>query len=69
MTLDEYRRQIGWSLSEMARNAGIDFNTLKRAMDGESVSPQTARKLAAAISKALGETVRIADIEGLNANL
>ena len=66
MTLEEYRLACGWSLSEMARRANIDYNTLKRAVDGESVSMRTARALAQVISGELGQTVRIQDIEGLN---
>lgn len=67
MTLEEYRLACGWSLAEMARRANIDYNTLKRARDGESVSMRTAKALAQAISRELGQTVRIQDIENLNA--
>ncbi len=66
MTLQEYRLACGWSLSEMARRANIDYNTLKKAVDGENVSMRSARAIAQAISKELGQTVRIQDIEGLN---
>jgi transcriptional regulator with XRE-family HTH domain len=69
MTLEEYRIKCGWSLSEMARKSNIDFNTLKRAFNGEPISVQTARKLATAISKETGQTVTWDGIEGLNINL
>jgi transcriptional regulator with XRE-family HTH domain len=69
MTLDEYRIQCGWSQTEMARNCGIDFNTLKRALNGENISTQTARKIAGAISQALGRTIHFTEIKGLNVNL
>jgi len=69
MTLDQYRQQFGWSIGEMARKANIDYSTLKRALEGESVSARTARSLAQLISEQVGKDVRIHDIEGLQANI
>ena len=69
MNLEEYRIECGWSKNEMARQAGIDSNTLGRASNGVSISIATADKLARAISKRLGRTIRFRDIEGLNVNL
>jgi DNA-binding XRE family transcriptional regulator len=69
MNLEEYRIECTWSKNEMARQAGIDTNTLGRAINGDSISITTAGKLAAAISKKLGRTVRFRDIEGLNVNV
>jgi len=69
MTLDEYRRELGWSISELARQAGIDFNTANRALSGESISGRTAVSLANAISKGMSRKVRYQDIKELNVNL
>ncbi len=66
MTLEDYRIQCGWSKNEMARRASMDFNTLQKALTGETVSFNTANKLVRAISQELGRTIRITDIEGLN---
>jgi transcriptional regulator with XRE-family HTH domain len=66
MTLEDYRILCGWSKNEMARQASMDFNTLNRAMNGERVSIGTADKLAIAISRKLGRSIRPSDIEGLN---
>jgi len=66
MTLDDYRLECGWSKNEMCRQARIDFVTLQRALGGETVSSRSAEKLAHAISKQLGRTIRPTDIEGLN---
>lgn len=68
-TLEDYRIECGWSLRRMAREADIDFNTLKRAISGENVSGDTARKLAAAISKELRQDIRYTQIAGLHVNL
>lgn len=69
MTLDEYRKELGWSISELARQAGIDFNTANRALTGGSISGRTAVALANAISNGLGRKVRYQDIKELNVNL
>jgi DNA-binding XRE family transcriptional regulator len=66
MTLEDYRVECGWSKTEMARQANMDFNTFNKAMNGESIANRTADKLAIAIGKRLGRTIRISDIEGLN---
>jgi transcriptional regulator with XRE-family HTH domain len=66
MTLEDYRTECGWSKTEMARQANMDFNTFNKAMNGESIANRTAEKLAIAISKRLGRSIRPSDIEGLN---
>ena len=66
MTLEDYRIECDWSKNEMARQAGIDFTTLQRAITGESISSRSAEKLVRAISKRLGRSVAWQTIEGLN---
>lgn len=68
MTLEDYRKACGWSKNELAHRADMDSNTVTKAMRGGPVSMKTASKLAKAISAELGQTVRIQDIEGLNAS-
>ena len=41
----------GWSLSELARRAGISRPTLATALRGQSVRPRTAWKLARALEQ------------------
>lgn len=69
MTLEEYRIACGWSKNEMARQADVNSNTVHKALRGESISAKTVNKLAKAISKELGQTVHVKDIEGLEVNL
>jgi len=66
MTLEDYTRSLGWSISELARQAGMDFNTAKKALDGDSISARTANKIATALTKAMGQRVLVSDIQGLN---
>jgi transcriptional regulator with XRE-family HTH domain len=66
MTLRDYRGYLGWSAAELARRAGLDAQTVRRAEKGEPTFFHTAGAIATALSKGLGRTVRIEDIEGLN---
>lgn len=66
MTLDDYRIECDWSRKEMARQAGMDYITLNKAITGESISHRTAEKLARAINKKLGSSIQWQQIEGLN---
>jgi DNA-binding XRE family transcriptional regulator len=69
MTLEDYRIECTWSKNEMARQAGMDLNTLNRALSGKNVSINTAGKLASAISKKLGRNITFQQIDGLNVKL
>jgi transcriptional regulator with XRE-family HTH domain len=66
MTLEDFRLECQWSKNELARQSGLDFGTTNKAINGKSISLNTANKLAHAISRKLGRTIRIQDIEGLN---
>jgi len=66
MTLEDLRLESGLSKHELARQSGIDFNTLQRAITGEVISLNTANKVARALSRILSRNIRYQDIEGLN---
>jgi hypothetical protein len=66
MTLEDYRFECGWSKMEMCRQARVDFKVLQKAVAGEAITDNTANKLARAISKTLGRSIRWQEIEGLN---
>lgn len=69
MTIEDYRIQFGWSKSKLANEAGIDMNTLKRAIDGDPIYRATAGKIANAISAELQRhgqpPIRYTDLAGL----
>jgi len=69
MTIEDYRRRLGWSQREMARRTRLDYNTVRKAESGEPVSGRTALAIAEAFAQALGERVLVEDIEGLNVSL
>jgi hypothetical protein len=69
LTIDDYRVQFGWSKRHMAREAGIDTNTLKSAIDGNPVYRATVGKIAHAINQELqrrGENaIKYTELEGV----
>ncbi|MBA2681341.1 MAG: helix-turn-helix transcriptional regulator [Ktedonobacteraceae bacterium] len=65
-TLRTYRIDLGWSLRKLAQEAGISHQVAKRAEDGGLIQASTAKALADALSRALGQEIRPSDIEGLN---
>lgn len=64
MTLEEYRREMGLSQSELARMAGLTPITVSRAEAGETIAGSSARAICKALSKELGREVKIRDVEG-----
>ena len=64
-TVLEWLDYLGWSRRDLARQAGIDPHTVGRAADGDTISPQSAQRIARAISEASGSTVRVGDIRGM----
>ena len=69
MTIEDYRVQFGWSKRRMAKEAGIDTNTLKSAIDGNPVYRATVGKIAHAINQELERrsqpTIKYTDLEGV----
>lgn len=65
MTLQEYLRYLGWNISTLARQAGINDRTASKAVNGQSISPRAAQAIASALSDALGRTVYVGDIHDL----
>lgn len=69
MTVEDYRIEFGWSKTKLCKEAGIDMNTLQRAIDGQPIFRATAGKIAGAFNQELkrrGEaTIRYTDLEGL----
>lgn len=65
-TLDDYRNQIPWTRTDLARHSGLDYGTVLKAEGGQVIMLRTAVVLAETLSKALGRDVAVLDIEGLN---
>ena len=66
MTVEEYRISLGWSATELARRTGLSARTIARVENGEPVYAHTLGAIARAFSEALGRTITIKDLEGVN---
>ncbi len=66
MNLPDFRDSIPWSRAELARQANLDYQTVTKAENGEVISAKSARAIVNALSHALGRTVTLREIEGLN---
>lgn len=65
MTLEELRNELLWSRADLARHAGLNYETVMRAEAGEWVTTRTAAALVKALSEALGRVVHASEINGL----
>lgn len=65
MTIEEWRIRLRWSREKMAEKAGIDANTLRRAIQGEPIFKITGEKIAKAISDESGQQITYKDLEGV----
>lgn len=65
-TIRDYRIELGWSASELARKAKINRETVARAEQGEAIRPVKAKAIATALSRGLRIRIRPGEIEGLN---
>ncbi len=69
MNLTQLRESVPMNIPELARAAKVDDMTIRNAENGQRVSARTARAIAEALSNALGRTIRVQDIEGLQVRL
>ncbi len=65
MTLTELRESVPMTISELARAANVDDQTIRNAEKGQRISVQTARGIAQALSRELGRTIQVRDIDEL----
>jgi hypothetical protein len=64
-TLQEFLSQLGWSVTDLARWADINYRTAKKAVDGDVITYKSARAIAKALSEATGKNIGPGDIRGL----
>ncbi|MBX6361605.1 MAG: helix-turn-helix transcriptional regulator [Acidobacterium ailaaui] len=64
-TIEELRRGLGWTHAELARQAKLSTNTVRKAENKEAVAPGTAQAIAEAFSKAYGRPILVKDIKDL----
>lgn len=62
-TVKEYCEYLGWSVSELARQAGVTWEPANNAYRGAGVSDRVKRNIVEAFSRAFGEKILVGDIE------
>ena len=65
-TLTEYRIQLGWSKAALAKQAGVSYQVILRAENGEPITAVSATWIAQALSRGLEKVIMARHIEGLN---
>lgn len=63
VTIEEHRKQLRWSRTKLAREAGIDYQAVLRAERGLPIQYKTLAAIAAALSRGKGKEVRPDEIE------
>lgn len=57
MSVAEMCSSLGWTPTELSRQAGINVRTANRAYEGEEPSPRTKRDICKAFSAGFGRQV------------
>lgn len=65
MTLQQYCDYLGWSGLELARQAGINPRTARKALANGPIRHGAAGKIAKALSASMKQEIKPGDIEGL----
>lgn len=66
LTLKQYRANAGWSVTRMAKEAGLSRDAVEKAEKGTPIRAETAYRIAQALSRKLNEKVLVSDIEGIS---
>jgi transcriptional regulator with XRE-family HTH domain len=65
LTLKEYRVQLGWNVSRLAKEAKVSRQAVNNAERGGAIQAETAKALADALSRGYEQTISVLDIKGL----
>ena len=65
MTIRQYRLKLRWSISELARQSGLAYQTVSRVESGEPAYDYTVAAIADALSRALGQDITVDDLDGV----
>jgi len=62
LTVIEYCQKLGWTITDLSRQADINPRTAKNAYEGEQVAARPQKQIAAAFSRALNAQINVGDI-------
>lgn len=55
--------QLGWTISDLSREARLAWPTAKNAYEGREPAPRTKKDICSALSDAIGEDIKPGDIQ------
>jgi transcriptional regulator with XRE-family HTH domain len=64
-TLTAYCEQWSWSRAAIAREAGVSYQVILKAENGEPITAISATRIAQALSRGLDKVIMVRHIEGL----
>jgi len=62
LSVEEMCSAIGWNPTDLAREARINYQTAKRAYDGQQPAQRTKRDICSAFSRGFNREVAITEI-------
>jgi len=62
-TIQDYCRGLGWSISDLMRQAGISYQAASKAFYQEPVQARTKRDICRALSSAMEHEIKIVDVQ------
>lgn len=61
--LKDYCSELAWSVSELARQAGISWPAASNAYNQEPVQDRTKRDICRALSQAMGREIKVTEVQ------
>lgn len=69
MTLAELRESVPINIPDLAKQAGLDPQTIRNAEAGRRISARSAKAIADALGVLLNKTIRVQEIQGLKVRI
>jgi hypothetical protein len=69
VTLTQFRESVPVNITDLARAAGLDPQTIRNAEAGHRISARSAKAIADALGQMLGRTIRVQEIDGLQVRI
>lgn len=66
MKLVSYLDELGWTQSRLWKESNVSLSTIRRILMGEDIQRQTGEQICAALTKALGRTIRLQDVDEIH---
>lgn len=65
-TVQEYCQEQSWSISELARQAGLSWQAAAKAFYGDEVQYKTKYAIVKALGKSTGHVVQVSEVQWIS---